>query len=953
MYVRRRASSASSRWLPVLALVASAAAAQEVVEVVELRSDIPLERPGDLLDLVTVRPGDVLDDRAVARSLRNLSATGRASEAEAWSEPTAGGVRVIFALWGHVLVQAVLFEGELGLTEASLRSAVAQAEGQPLYEDRVFRSVYRLQDLYRERGYLDASVRVSVDAGIRDKAAAVTFAVASGEPAVIGSLAFDGDLGPFQPSELLAPLKGGPGARYRESLGRQDAERLEQWLLDRGHRTAVVGVPAAAYHREERQVDLTYAVEAGAHFTFEVAGADREALVEAGPLARVFEERYDDAQGFAATEAIKTHLQAQGHYRARVELTEERTEGERTLRWTVEPGPILSLASLEIEGNEAVPDDRLRSLWRTTPRRGLARGSGRLVDAWLTEDLRNLRSYYALEGYADATVGIPEIEIAGSEIRVRLSVTEGARRTVAGLEIGGATEGMRETLEADLPLASGGPYHQNLLAATLDEIRARYEERGYLSARVDSTVTWNVDETEATVRLAILEGPRSVVDRLIVRGHQRTDPGLIRIASRLEMGEPVNRQRLLQAQRALYRLGIFSNVEVGLVASAPYATGRDVRVDVTEGRRRRLSYGAGVDSEDGVRGLVSYAHGNLFGRAISARTDLVASARERQTRFLVRQPYLWRRELPLTYSLFGIDEEKESFDSTRYGAQVQVERVRERWRLGLLGTYKVVELDPITPLDPLDVERELQSVRITSVRPSALLDQRDDPVEPTRGWSTNLSAEVAVRVLDAEAEFVKMFDQQTVALGLGPLGVLAASLRLGAIEPGGATLYTDLGMPGQQDVLAELVPMSERFFAGGQSSHRAYSLDLLGVFGETILVCPTLPDETGEVPPCGQDELAEGDPGRLVPVGGTGLLLVNVDYRFPIAGAFGGTVFLDAGNVWADWGDVDPREVKLGVGVGVRYRTPVGPIRGEIAWKLDREPQEDPYEVFLSFGYAF
>ncbi|MGH9464586.1 MAG: BamA/TamA family outer membrane protein, partial [Thermoanaerobaculia bacterium] len=131
-----------------------------------------------------------------------------------------------------------------------------------------------------------------------------------------------------------------------------------------------------------------------------------------------------------------------------------------------------------------------------------------------------------------------------------------------------------------------------------------------------------------------------------------------------------------------------------------------------------------------------------------------------------------------------------------------------------------------------------------------------------------------------------------------------------------------------------------------------------GLVGETLLLCPSedavVVDPDGEARPATcADERAPDDPGRLLPVGGNGLLLLNLDYRFPIVGAFGGTVFFDAGNVWANWRDIDPAEAKLGIGAGVRYRSPVGPVRAEVAWKLDREPQEDPYEVFLSFGYAF
>jgi len=123
------------------------------------------------------------------------------------------------------------------------------------------------------------------------------------------------------------------------------------------------------------------------------------------------------------------------------------------------------------------------------------------------------------------------------------------------------------------------------------------------------------------------------------------------------------------------------------------------------------------------------------------------------------------------------------------------------------------------------------------------------------------------------------------------------------------------------------VSIAERFFAGGRTTHRAYGLDELGIPGETLLA------------------------GK--PIGGKGLFLFNVDYRFPLVGALGGTVFLDTGNVWADWRDVRLREIKSGAGVGLRYLTPIGPLRVEVGWKLDREPGESASAVLVSFGNAF
>lgn len=962
MCAGRRASRAGAALAGCLAAVAAtaqgpaveqapaAAPAPPVVRAVELRSDVA--EAEELRELVTVRPGDPFLETAASRSLRNLNLSGLVGEAAVSRRDVADGIELVFTLWGRVVVDEVVLEGELGLPEATLRGALAQGARVPLYEDRVFRSVYRLQDLYRERGYLEARARVRVDEDPERKRATVVFRLDSGPRATIGNVLFDGDIGPFSREELSARLRARAGVAYDEATVRQDRFRLESWLVAQGYRTASIGAAVPEYHEERHAVDLSVPVRLGPRFEFEVSGADRDQLVKEGLLPFMDDERYDEALAVAAVEHLVTRYQQRGHYRVSVERADRSEDGVRRVAFTIDPGPVYELTDVVLEGNAAFPDEVLLPLMRTTPKRILARGSGRLVDAWLQEDLRNLRSYYALEGYADRQVGPARVEEPEpGRLVVHVPVREGARRMVAELELDGVEALDRASLARSLPLAAGGPFHPQLLEESLEEIRARYQDAGYPATQVSATQSWNPDRSLVAILLDVLEGPRTVVDRVVVRGYDRSRPAFLRRVTGLRPGEPVTRRRLLEAQRNLYALGAFSRVEVTLVPGTPYEGRRDVLVRVEEGKRHRVTYGVGWDSEDGPRGLLGYSQGNLFGLGVTARFDLRASAKERQGRFLLRQPSVSRFRLPVTYTLFGIEEDRETFDSERVGAQVDVSRYGDDWRAGLLSGYRRVRLDE-TSVQPLDLDRDLQSVDILSFSPSFFIDRRDDPVEPTSGWSSNVTLEAATPRLGGEAAFFKLFAQETGLLGLGRLGVLAASLRLGAIEPGGGSLIRDDLL---EPFASARIPISERFFAGGQASHRAYDRDELGRLDESLLLCPSRvvvePDGTltgvcGETPP-------PGDAGRLVPVGGNGLLLLNLDYRFPIAGTFGGTVFADFGNVWADWQDIDPAAGKLGLGAGVRYRSPVGPIRLEIAWKLDREELEDPYEIFLSLGNPF
>ncbi|MEZ5333408.1 MAG: POTRA domain-containing protein [Thermoanaerobaculia bacterium] len=355
MCAGRRASDAALVLVAVCALGGTPAAplaAQEeaaaapVVRSVELRSD--LADAGELGDLVTVHAGDAFSETAVSRSLRNLNLSGRVGEVAAYRRDLADGVEVVFALWARTIVDEVRLEGTLGLPEATWRGAVAQGARVPLYEDRVFRSVYRLQDLYRARGYPEARVRVSVDEHPEAKSATVVLRVDAGPRATVGRVLFDGDIAPFTDEDLTARLRAPAGAAYEATTVRGDRYRLESWLVRQGYRTASVSAAEAEYRPDAHAFDLTFPVRLGPRFEFEVVGADREKLVKA---ARSFlgGDRYDEALAVGAVDDLVTWYQQKGHYEVEVERSETTEDGVRRVTFTIEEGPVFELSEVRFE----------------------------------------------------------------------------------------------------------------------------------------------------------------------------------------------------------------------------------------------------------------------------------------------------------------------------------------------------------------------------------------------------------------------------------------------------------------------------------------------------------------------------------------------------------------------------------------------------------------------------
>ncbi len=965
------------------------AATGPIVRAIEIRSETPLERPEEIEALLATEVGQPLSDLAIRRTLANLQASGAIAHAAIYSRPAnrsrggdgnaAGGdpsipegegVVAIVALWQSVRVESVRLEGKLGLKAADLRGQVVQREAEPLSEGAVVRGVYRLEDYLVGQGFRTPSVRVRValpNAGTAN----VVYQIDAGPRTEVSTVDFDGPLGPWKGDDLRAQLRTRAGEPYRPSSLDDDVERLQRYLARGRYGRARLGTPrvedlpakaaspavgtkvTASESGKERgkpkeddgppapEVRVVFPLDVGPKIEVEVAGGDLTKLKNKGLLPFLGETGYDEALVLTSVAKIKDEYQRQGHYHVKVEH-DEKLEGDRyVLRLTIEPGPVYTLRDVRFTGNAAFPAKDLDELTVVSKRRLLAIGSGRLIESELAQDVRNVRAFYLLQGFPNAEVGPPKIEEQGENLSVEIPIREGRRERIGAVTYTGFDPEHLEPgrLSPPLKLGEGDPYHPQIVEAAVERLRGELSAAGFSEARVSAEEIWNPEHDRVDLEISALEGPRVTVDRIIVRGNRHTDSEVIRRTLGLKSGDAVSDAKLLEVERTLYKLNIFSRVEVERVRSALDDTTRDVLVRVQEGKPITLTYGFGYDSDDGWRGLLGFNHSNVGGQAYALRSDFRLSSTSSRFRLLFDQPYVFHLAQPLTTSVFyerGLAAQK-AFELTRYGARTETtDAVGKHGRFALGLDYRVVEVDKLAAGVGLsDLERDAQPVQLANLYPSFLYDRRDDPVLPSRGFSSLAQLQYSFPLLGAQGDFLKVFLQHTQLFPwhVGKRGrelVVAASVRAGGIEAFRELASADLS----SDLASRNIFISERFFSGGSTTHRAFSRDELGIPGETLI-------------------LPEGK-SSYVPIGGNGLLLANLELRFPLAGALGGVVFADSGNVWADWRDIDPSEVRNGVGVGLRYLSPIGPLRIDFGWKLDREPREKKgVQVSFTFGNPF
>lgn len=938
-----------------------------VVSRVDFRTDGRIDT-STLTRYLSVAAGRPLSRRDLQASIKALYGTGNFRDIRVDSSPAPdGGVALTFMLSLHYRVGSITFVGLRGGDKSRAEREMTIRLGETLSLNAVERSAEAI-DLQLERtGYLEATVDPETEFLRDQNRADVTFHVTTGPLAKVATVSIEGDIAPFTREELIKRMRRGPGRTFRIADARRDAERMKSRMLSRNHRKADVDFLGHVYDPATDSVTLRYRAVAGPLVKVEVAGVPRRAVRRVLPF-RGDQEYSEDTIERAADDIIRLYQQ-RGHYDAAVDIESGLAGDVWTTTFKVEPGPRYKLAGLTFTGNQQVSDKTLQQVIATSPRGGfrgiiaaLLRRPGGVTREQLRDDRDALESFYRLEGFSEATVATPVVDAKPTgEMTIQFPITEGPQTILAAVRVEGA-EQVRPDRLPKLQLEAGDPFNPQLLREDLIALQSFYADRGNAEVQIKERVDVSADKTSAELTYVVSEGPRIKIDDVVVRGNTYTNSETVLRTSDVESGDPFSYTKILEAQRNLYRLGVFQRVDIEPEQAGTTVSDRNVVIRVEEGKNLTVSGSLGVraggeggESDFSPRVAAAVAHRNLFGTGRYLGLETVLSQEEREVFLTFREPYLFQFNVPLQVTLFQSD------DSTRKDTRIRqtgafieaskVARLRTRWsvryeyKISRCEEGSVCTLVSQTPDQPIPgLDKSLQNIQISSVTPTFFWDRRDDIVDPHRGFFTSASIEYAFPLFRSETRFLKEFVQGAWYLPVSRRSVFAISGRAGLIHP-----------IGPEGALSRFVPLSERFTAGGESSHRAFRLDLLGT------LCRDPRDyENDRCSPT----LVQPDPDslRLSPLGGNGMFLMNAEYRFPIFATVGGTLFVDAGNVFAS-PKISFDNLRWGVGTGLRYLSPVGPLRFDVGYKLDRRIiafdevgnpiREDPFAYVLTVGYAF
>jgi outer membrane protein insertion porin family len=917
--------------------------------------------------LVSFKAGQPLTEEVTGSTIRHLYATRRFSDVRIEAEPTEGGVAVTVHLFRSFRVNPLKFDDGVSVSKEEMRRTIPFSEGAVFAAGAIEEGAAALKRRLDEEGYIAATVEPEVFFDRATFDAEVIYHIAAGKPARTAPPLFDGELKPFSREELLKKARLDPGDRYRESRARSDADRMTKYLKKQMHLRGTVEL-IAAQPTEDGRVMPVYRIAVGPKIVFQTQGI-REKKVRREITDLLEGQLFDEDLILQYVETKRRGLQRKGYYRAKVEYTMLPATDVQTVAINVDAGRKFSVEKIVIEGNQAVSDKRLRKLM-VTQERGLPFvRPGRLADDILKDDADAILGYYQTHGWVNAKIEGPAITEGSKPDRlvVNVKVSEGPQALVTSRRVIGAEHVSGDQLEEILAVAVGEPFNPNEVRQDSFSLQNYYRNRGWREAAVKDDWKLSPDGTSAEVDYAVEEGIRSFFGKTIVRGNTRTDTDRITRLVTWDEGDSFSEEKVLTAQRNLTRTGVFRRVELRPQEADPATQTRPVDIDVQEGRPLSLLYGLGYqyapdaqENRNDPFAIAGVSYNNLFGTMRSASVEVQYAPISNRGRLILtfREPFLFNRELPLNVLAFFTREPIQKIDIERIGTVVETSKLFGRYlRVGM--RYEYQRIKPVNPNDLSSIEREFNKfdrpILQSAIGPNAFYDRRDDIIDPHTGYYATAATKYAFplkqcplarnpddKVQNCYADYLKLSAQAAYFRPFGG-GVFAVAARAGAINSYGESR----GVP---------VPIAERFFAGGRSTNRAFDTDLLGIQGMTVdpntVARPTGggPGSCANTYPDLQNFDCDAGP-RIV--GGNGFLGLNAEFRFPILGNLGGTVFYDAAQVWKDPGDIRVAlegndGLRQGVGLGLRYMTPIGPVRVEYGWPV--EARRIPFKVVDEAG---
>jgi outer membrane protein assembly complex protein YaeT len=943
-------------------------------------------------DLISQKVGEKLDRNKIRETLRALYATGRFANLEVLSTRNDDGSVAL-----TIVATENFFNGDIGIIGRP-RHAPADSQfinasklnlGEAYTSEKVHQGMTGMQRILQDYGFFKTQLSYEENPHPDTQQMDLLFHITSGKPAKVGEVHVTGDAG-YTADEIRKITKLKKGQEVRNNFGPNALSRLRKRYSKQKRLEAQIALDQRKYVEDKNTLDYYFVINRGHIVEISTKGAK----VSHRKLKRyvpIFEENAVDEDLLnEGRRNLRDYFQTLGYFDATVTFEQSVVGDRRKIVYTIEKGDRHKLVKIDVAGNRYFSSSDLRERMSIQTATILNR-YGRFSASQMARDVDSIANLYRNNGFARVEVQShvdDNFEGVKGRMKVSFNVKEGPQTLVHSLNIVGNVALISEQLTEDpqggsrLEISPGQPYSDYKVATDRNSILNEYFNQGFANAELEPLATFfNDDRSQVDVTYKITEGPRVFVDRVVVSGVHFTRPAVVNRVFNIRDGMPLSQDRMVDSQRRLYDLGLFNEVNMAVQNPDGSAEYKNLLYSIKEARRWTMNYGLGFEVGTGVdQGQGTGPQGNT-GVSPNGQFDLTREnfrgrdqsiiIKTRYGRFVKRallsfdSPHFWDREdWKLSLSIYyDNSRDVNTFASERLEGAAQLEQTVGDPKLNTKLLYRInyrrVKVDPSS--FPAGFSESLKLIYETPVRIgmpgiSYIRDRRDNAIESHHGSYFTVDTGLATKYLGSEAEYGRVLVSYASYYELfrrrppNKRYVLARATRIGVQTP-----YNN-----------SAVPLPEHYFAGGGNSLRGFAINQAG---------PRDPDTGG-------------------PLGGNGLIVNNLELRFPavtlpfvqdnlsfVAFHDMGNVFDTSENMWthlAQWNQKDRSKCQGGtgqicdfnfvthsIGTGIRYRTPIGPIRVDLGYNINPATfpvnqnltnptqQVRRFNIFFSIGQTF
>jgi outer membrane protein insertion porin family len=863
--------------------------------------------------LLRVKSGAIYKYQDIRSSIENLYKTGTFANIESKIEIRADkSIDVFFILQNKATIRSLRFTPLEPIGKRQLQEALYSLHKNDLYEEsKMAKAINELQALCRAKGYFNAQISPQVILNERQDSCDINFIIAYGQIARIRKLTIDVN------DSLLAKIittyfKN--SVFYTAAEFARKIEKTKKLLRRQRYYFPEIKIKEEFLNPRNSLLDITVSIACGYKYIFVFRGISAKMSLIASIWEKEVFEKWAEAE---SRSRLLNYLKNEGFLNAEITSTITTQGINKIIAFSVNKNKRFKLGKIAIHGNQAVDSAKIREIINTDDlifnKLFWLRLNSLLVD------MEVLKLFYYYQGVSPLSIRL-EPRFRGNRADIDFYITEGRKYLMENVEFSGNQSFPSPDLYRLITSKTGTPFVPRQLSEDINLLQNFYWNNGFDEAAVSYELS---PGERKSLLIKINEKRMKKMGELIIIGASKTQKKLLKKLFPLPAGQPFSKEKIDAFRTEIENSAIFSQIKLDkIVKEGDFV---DVLVKVIPDRSRFYGFGLGWQERSGtrtsqgilevlrgiaeeLRGTLEYQEKNLFNSISSINATLQLGLNERRGIISIDTPYFFNNKIPSSFKLWNENEAYPSYQFNRWGLGVSgVKKFSEKlYFLGSVKWYRTTLTDLAIPefgVDRIGIPFDTTAVSLSFVR-----ENRNDPFNPGSGSFITADLKLGLPLFEKDYTFLKFFWNYQQHYSFLHDCVFSFSIKNGFG-------FGDMSI-------------TERFFAGGSHSFRGTRNDRLGPI-----------------------HLATNEPE-----GGNVLFLVNMEVTvpsllIPVQDLYY-TFFADVGNVFSKSSDLNFNKMERALGIGLKLRTGLGPIRLDFAYNLRRLAEKN-FLIQIGFGNVY